>query len=53
MKRWTNGLPGATMRLGALMALAGLTEIINPQGDLRTLPCHLPHPAPRLSLTPA
>jgi 16S rRNA (cytosine967-C5)-methyltransferase len=29
--------------------IAGLTEIINPQGDLRTLPCHLPHSDPRLS----
>jgi len=24
MKRWTNGLPGATMRLGAMMAQRGL-----------------------------
>jgi 16S rRNA (cytosine967-C5)-methyltransferase len=29
--------------------VSGLTEILNPQGDLRTLPCHLPHPDPRLS----
>jgi 16S rRNA (cytosine967-C5)-methyltransferase len=29
--------------------VAGLTEILNPQGDLRTLPCHLPHSDPRLS----
>lgn len=28
--------------------VAGLTEIINPQGDLRTLPCHLAHADPRL-----
>jgi 16S rRNA (cytosine967-C5)-methyltransferase len=28
--------------------VAGLTEIINPDGDLRTLPCHLPHHDPRL-----
>jgi 16S rRNA (cytosine967-C5)-methyltransferase len=28
--------------------VAGLTEIINPDGDLRTLPCHLPHDDPRL-----
>jgi len=28
--------------------VAGLTEIINPDGDLRTLPCHLPHEDPRL-----
>src|SRR5262245_41450915 len=25
MKRWTNGLPGATKRLGAIMALRGLS----------------------------
>jgi 16S rRNA (cytosine967-C5)-methyltransferase len=28
--------------------VAGLSEILNPQGDLRTLPCHLPNPDPRL-----
>jgi 16S rRNA (cytosine967-C5)-methyltransferase len=28
--------------------VAGLTEILNPEGDLRTLPCHLPHEDPRL-----
>jgi 16S rRNA (cytosine967-C5)-methyltransferase len=28
--------------------VAGLAEIVNPDGDLRTLPCHLPHPDPRL-----
>jgi 16S rRNA (cytosine967-C5)-methyltransferase len=28
--------------------VAGLAEIITPDGDLRTLPCHLPHPDPRL-----
>jgi 16S rRNA (cytosine967-C5)-methyltransferase len=28
--------------------VAGLGEIINAEGDLRTLPCHLPHPDPRL-----
>ena len=28
--------------------VAGLAEIITPEGDLRTLPCHLPHPDPRL-----
>jgi 16S rRNA (cytosine967-C5)-methyltransferase len=28
--------------------VAGLTEIINADGDLRTLPCHLPHDDPRL-----
>src|SRR6266436_900800 len=25
MKRWTNGLPGATKRLGAMMAIRGLS----------------------------
>ena len=29
--------------------VAGLTELINADGDLRTLPCHLPHADPRLS----
>jgi 16S rRNA (cytosine967-C5)-methyltransferase len=33
----------------AASEVAGLTEILNPEGDLRTLPCHLPHPEPRLS----
>lgn len=28
--------------------VAGLSEILNPDGDLRTLPCHLPHDDPRL-----
>ncbi len=28
--------------------VAGLSEIINAEGDLRTLPCHLPHADPRL-----
>ncbi|HEU0151148.1 MAG TPA: MFS transporter, partial [Bradyrhizobium sp.] len=28
--------------------VAGLTEIITPAGDLRTLPCHLPNEDPRL-----
>ena len=28
--------------------VGGLTEIINADGDLRTLPCHLPHDDPRL-----
>ena len=28
--------------------VAGLTEILTPDGDLRTLPCHLPHDDPRL-----
>jgi 16S rRNA (cytosine967-C5)-methyltransferase len=29
--------------------VAGLAEILTPEGDLRTLPCHLPHADPRLS----
>jgi 16S rRNA (cytosine967-C5)-methyltransferase len=29
--------------------VAGLAEILNADGDLRTLPCHLPHADPRLS----
>ena len=28
--------------------VAGLSELINADGDLRTLPCHLPHADPRL-----
>jgi 16S rRNA (cytosine967-C5)-methyltransferase len=28
--------------------VAGLGEILTPEGDLRTLPCHLPHQDPRL-----
>jgi 16S rRNA (cytosine967-C5)-methyltransferase len=28
--------------------VAGLSEIVTPDGDLRTLPCHLPHTDPRL-----
>jgi 16S rRNA (cytosine967-C5)-methyltransferase len=29
--------------------VAGLSEIISREGDLRTLPCHLPHEDPRLA----
>jgi 16S rRNA (cytosine967-C5)-methyltransferase len=29
--------------------VAGLAEILNADGDLRTLPCHLPHEDPRLA----
>ena len=29
--------------------VAGLSEIITQEGDLRTLPCHLPHEDPRLA----
>jgi 16S rRNA (cytosine967-C5)-methyltransferase len=28
--------------------VAGLSEIVTAEGDLRTLPCHFPHPDPRL-----
>jgi 16S rRNA (cytosine967-C5)-methyltransferase len=28
--------------------VAGLAEVLTPEGDLRTLPCHLPHQDPRL-----
>jgi 16S rRNA (cytosine967-C5)-methyltransferase len=38
------------MRRAAVDAgeVAGLAEILTPEGDLRTLPCHLPHDDPRL-----
>jgi 16S rRNA (cytosine967-C5)-methyltransferase len=29
--------------------VGGLAELINPDGDLRTLPCHLPHADPRFA----
>jgi 16S rRNA (cytosine967-C5)-methyltransferase len=29
--------------------VAGLSGIVTPEGDLRTLPCHLPHADPRLA----
>jgi len=29
--------------------VAGLSDLITPQGDVRTLPCHLPHADPRLA----
>jgi 16S rRNA (cytosine967-C5)-methyltransferase len=32
----------------AASEVAGLSEILNSEGDLRTLPCHLPHADPRL-----
>jgi len=28
--------------------VAGLSEVVTASGDLRTLPCHLPHSEPRL-----
>ncbi|WP_375306367.1 transcription antitermination factor NusB [Bradyrhizobium sp. A11] len=32
----------------AAAEVAGLDEILSPEGDLRTLPCHLPHADPKL-----
>src|SRR5262249_25640984 len=29
--------------------IGGLAELISPEGDLRTLPCHLPHADPRFA----
>jgi 16S rRNA (cytosine967-C5)-methyltransferase len=29
--------------------VGGLAELITPEGDLRTLPCHLPHADPRFA----
>ncbi len=29
--------------------VSGLAELLTPEGDLRTLPCHLPDPDPRMS----
>jgi 16S rRNA (cytosine967-C5)-methyltransferase len=39
-----------TLRRAPIQAseVAGLSEILTPEGDLRTLPCHLPHQDPRL-----
>lgn len=41
-----SGLRRAPVEAGEV---AGLSEIITADGDLRTLPCHLPHPDPRLA----
>src|SRR6201995_4543750 len=41
-----SGLKRAPVAAGEV---AGLAEIINSEGDLRTLPCHLPHADPRLA----
>ena len=47
--------PSKPARTGRIQAddpggeVAGLAEILTPEGDLRTLPCHLPHADPRLS----
>ena len=40
--------PGMRRAPIAAGEVAGLGEILNPDGDLRTLPCHLPHDDPRL-----
>jgi 16S rRNA (cytosine967-C5)-methyltransferase len=40
--------PGIRRAPIAPSEVAGLAEIITADGDLRTLPCHLPHPEPRL-----
>jgi 16S rRNA (cytosine967-C5)-methyltransferase len=41
---------GATVRRAPIEAgeVAGLAETLTAEGDLRTLPCHLPHADPRL-----
>ncbi|MEA2837474.1 MAG: rRNA (cytosine967-C5)-methyltransferase [Bradyrhizobium sp.] len=41
--------PGMRRAPAGASEVAGLTEILTPEGDLRTLPCHLPHADPRLS----
>ena len=41
-----SGLRRAPIEAGEV---AGLREILNAEGDLRTLPCHLPHPDSRLA----
>jgi 16S rRNA (cytosine967-C5)-methyltransferase len=41
--------PGVRRAPIAAAEVAGLSEILNPDGDLRTLPCHLPHSDPRLA----
>jgi 16S rRNA (cytosine967-C5)-methyltransferase len=40
----------STLRRAPVAAseVAGLTEVLTAEGDLRTLPCHLPHQDPRL-----
>ena len=42
--------PDPAMRRAPIEAgeVAGLSEIVTADGDLRTLPCHLPHADPRL-----
>jgi 16S rRNA (cytosine967-C5)-methyltransferase len=41
--------PGVRRQPVTPSEIFGLAELISPAGDLRTLPCHLPDPEPRLS----
>jgi 16S rRNA (cytosine967-C5)-methyltransferase len=41
--------PGVRRRPVSPSEVAGLAEFITSQGDLRTLPCHLPDPDPRMA----
>ncbi len=41
------GDPGLHRLPIAASEVAGLSEIVTPEGDLRTLPCHLPHVDPQ------
>ena len=40
--------PACDARRSTPREVAGLTDILTPEGDLRTLPCHLPHADPTL-----
>ena len=40
--------PGMRRAPAGASEVAGLSEILTSEGDLRTLPCHLPHADPRL-----
>ena len=42
------GIRACAARRSRPSEVAGLSEILTAEGDLRTLPCHLPHPDPRL-----
>ena len=52
LQKLAPGLPAAEPGLRrvpiAPSEVAGLEEILNQEGDLRTLPCHLPNADPRL-----
>jgi 16S rRNA (cytosine967-C5)-methyltransferase len=41
--------PGVRRRPILASEIDGLSELITPDGDLRTLPCQLPHAEPRLA----